>query len=114
MSYEIRKTEYIEGIDISGEVIVMPLELPMYEGSTSSLCSQALNDLGSFLRHQANCELIEDNFDIDNDPVMLDRWSSERGMLSAKLVAVFMALAGCAENLGIDIMQEIWDAPWEV
>lgn len=113
MSYEIRKTEEIEGIDISGQTIVMPLELPMYKGSTADLGSQALHDLGSFLRHQAACETLENSFDMQ-DPAVAELWNSENGMMTAKFVAVLIAMAGIADNLGIDIMEEIWEMPWEV
>ncbi len=113
MSYEIRKSEEIPGIDISGQPFVMPIELPMYKGSTADLGSQALHDLGSFLRHQASCETLEDYFDMQ-DPAVAELWNSEHGMMTAKFVAVLIAMAGIADNLGIDIMEEIWEMPWEV
>lgn len=105
MSYDIRKNE--------DSTLVMPLELPMYEGGTADLGAQALRDLASFLRHQAALETIENNFDLD-DPVALELWKSENGQMVAKFVAVLMALTGCADNLDIDIMQEIWEMPWQV
>lgn len=113
MSYDIRKSVEIPGIDISGQTIVMPLELPMYEGTVSGLGEQAIRDLTSFLRHHAACEVIENNFDT-RDEAIFDLYQAERGQMTAKLIAVFMALTGCAEELDIDLMQEIWEMPWEV
>ena len=105
MSYEVRK---MNGLDV-----VMPLELPMYEGSTSDLGAQALHDLGSFLRHHATCDMLENCFDMQ-DPAVAELWNSENGQMTAKFVAVIMALSGIADNLDIDIMEEIWEMPWKV
>ncbi len=106
MSYDTRKTD-------DGSTLVMPLELPMFEGATPDIGAQALRDLASFLRHQASCDTLLDNFNVE-DPAIMDLYQQESAQMAAKLVSVFMALAGCADNLGIDIMQEIWDMPWEV
>lgn len=113
MSYEIRKSEEIPGIDISGQPFVMPLELPMYTGSTSELGAQALHDLASCLRHHAACETLENYFDLE-DPAIAELYNQENAQLVAKFVAVLMALTGIADNRDIDIMQEIWEMPWEV
>lgn len=106
MSYETRH-------DDNGDTIVMPLELPMYEGSTSELGNQAIRDVASFLRHHAACEVIENNFDM-REPVIFELYQQERAQMTAKLMAVFMALAGCADDLDVDLMEEIWEMPWEV
>ena len=106
MSYETRHKD-------DGATIVMPLELPMFDGGTSELGAQASIDMISFLRHHAACDTIENNFDLD-DPVIFDLYKQEYAQMVAKYIAVIMALAGCADNLGIDIMQEIWEMPWEV
>lgn len=106
MSYDIRRND-------EGATIVMPLELPMYEGNPSTLGEQAIRDLTSFLRHHAACEVIENNFDT-RDEAVFDLYQAERAQMTAKLIAVFMALTGCSEELDIDLMQEIWEMPWEV
>ena len=106
MGYDTRKND-------EGLTVVMPLELPMFDGPTSTMGAQALRDLASFLRHQASCETILDNFDI-NEPEIFDLYQQESAQMATKLVSTFMALASCADNLGIDIMQEIWEMPWEV
>lgn len=106
MSYETRKNS-------QGEFLVMSLDLPMFDGSNEDLGRQTEVCLASFLRHAAVCDWICDNLDITDEAtneVLLE----EHAQASSQLVSLLMGLAGMAENMNIDIMQEIWDMPWEV
>lgn len=111
MSYETRKDE-------NNNLLVMPLELPMYEGGSSDLCRQAIVSLTSCLRHFAVVDTYSDEglYDFDimeyGDIQTFVNQHFEQG--TSQLVSCMMALAGIADNYGIDIMQEIYDAPWEV
>lgn len=106
MAYDIRKTE-------EGETIVLPLELPIYDGLNSELGRQAQVYLTSALRHIAVYDWMEENLDTSDDYIC-ETMGEEKAQAAAQLVNVFMSLAGIADNLGIDIMQEIWDMPWKV
>lgn len=106
MSFDVSKNG-------DGETFVLPLELPMFEGSTADLCRQAEVCLASTLRHAAICDWIVDNLDMGDD-VVRDAYNQEHAQMSSQLTSLFMTLAGISENMGIDIMQEIWDMPWEV
>jgi len=106
MSYDIRKVK-------SGEALVMPLELPMYDGNNSELGRQAQVCLTSFLRHAAVCDWMLDNLDT-RDEAIQESYSQEWSQAASQLASLFTTLSGLAENLQIDIMQEIWDMPWEV
>ena len=106
MSFDVSK-------NTDGETLVLPLELPIFEGSTADLCRQAEVCLASTLRHAAVCDWISDNLDV-YDSVVQDAYKQEYAQMSSQLTSLFMTLAGISENMGIDIMQEIWDMPWEV
>lgn len=106
MSYDIRKND-------EGDTIVMPLELPIFNSSTNDLGRQAEVCLASFLRHASVCDWIEDNLNLE-DEVTLEEYGSELSQASSQLAALFMTLAGIADNMRIDIMREIWDVPNEL
>lgn len=106
MSYEIRKTD-------DGASLVMPLELPIFEGWNSDLGKQACLSLNSFLRHSAIYDWIDSNLDMD-EPSIADAAGQEKAMAASQLISTMMSLMGMADNLGIDIMQEIWEMPWQV
>lgn len=105
MSYETRKNS-------QGDLLVIPLEIPMFNGSNEDLGRQAEICLASFLRHIAVCDWILHNLDADGQNA--EDYSEEWAQASAQLVGLMMALTGMADNIGIDIMQEIWEMPWEV
>ena len=113
MSYEIRRSKEIPGIDISGQPYVMPLELPMFEGWNEELGKQASVSFNSFLRHAAVHDWMDANLDT-SDPSTYEVMGQEKAQAASQLISTLMSLAGMADNLGIDIMQEIWDMPWEV
>ena len=106
MSYDIRRNS-------EGEMLVLPLELPLYAGQVTDFCQQAEVSLASTLRHAAVCEWMEDNLDL-TEPAVYEAYGQEHARLSAKLIHTMISLASLAEKEGIDIMQEIWDMPWEV
>lgn len=105
MSYDILKNP-------DGEVLIMTLELPMFDGNESDLGRQAEVSLASFLRHAAVCEYIDSTFGIDDNT--LDGYSQEYAQAAAQLATLLMSLSGMANLLGIDIMEEIWEMPWSV
>lgn len=106
MSYDIRRNS-------EGEMLVLPLELPLYDGSVSDFGQQAEVSLASTLRHAAVCEWMYENLDL-TDSEVLELYEQERSQMSAKLIHAMISLASIADNMGIDIMQEIWEMPWEV
>lgn len=106
MSYDIRKND-------EGETLVIPLELPMFNSSTADLGRQAEVCLASFLRHAAVCDYIATNLDVD-DPAVLESYNDEYAQAASQITNLFMSLSGMADNLQIDIMQEIWEMPWQV
>lgn len=107
MSYDILKNP-------DGEILIYPLELPMYEGNTAELCQQASVSLISCLRHFAVADAyIEEGFAGED----LVQYGDTRDMLdqhmeqgATQLVSTMMALTSLAHAYGIDIMQEIYDA----
>lgn len=105
MSYEVCKDEM-------GQTLVEPLELPFFSGSNSDLGWQATVAVTSFLRHSAVCDWMDSNLDI-TEPDVYETFGQEKAQAASQLTTALMSLVGMAENLGIDIMQEIWDAPWE-
>lgn len=106
MSYEVRKNN-------EGETLVMPLELPLFDGWNGDLGKQASVSMNSFLRHVAVYDWLDSNLDVD-EPSVAESMDQEKAVAASQLISTLMSLAGIADNLGIDIMQEIWDMPWEV
>lgn len=106
MSYETRTNN-------DGDTLVMPLELPMFDGWNEDLGKQASVSFNSFLRHAAVHDWMDTNLDT-SDPATLEVMGQEKAQAASQLISTLMSLAGMADNLGIDIMQEIWDMPWEV
>ena len=106
MSYDIRRNS-------EGEVLALPLELPLYAGEPGIFCQQAEDSLASTLRHAAVCEWIEDNLDL-TEPEVYEAYGQEHARMSAKLIHTMISLASLADKMGVDIMQEIWEMPWEV
>lgn len=106
MSFEVRK-------NTDGEMFVLPLELPIFDGDPSGLEKQSEICLASALRHAAVCDWISSNLD-ESDPVVQETYDQEHAQLASQLASLFMSLAGIADSFEIDIMQEIWDMPWEV
>lgn len=106
MAYDIRKTE-------EGEPIVLPLEIPIYDGLNSELGRQAQVFLTSALRHIAVYDWMDENLDTSDDYIC-ETMGEEKAQASTQLVNVFMSLAGIVDNIDIDVMQEIWDMPWMV
>lgn len=104
---------YVTRTNNDGETLVMPLELPIFEGTNSALGQQASVSLISFLRHAAIYDWMDTNLDT-SDPATYETMGQEHALASSQLISTLMSLAGMADNLGIDIMQEIWDMPWEV
>lgn len=106
MSYETRT-------NTEGETLVMPLELPIFEGWNEELGRQASVSFNSFLRHAAVYDWMDTNLDA-NDPATYEVMGQEKAQAASQLISTLMSLAGMADNLDIDIMQEIWDMPWKV
>ena len=102
MSYETLRNE-------RNEIIVMPLELPMYTGDASTLGKQAMISLSSCLRHFAVVDALD-----DNELIELDAFQQHFEQGTSQLVSCFLSLAGLADSYGIDIMKEIWEMPWQV
>lgn len=108
MSYDARKSQ-------DGELLVYPLELPMYEGTNSELGQQALSSLCSCLRHFAVVDGIEVEGLIDQDAgEPNDILNKHYAYGIEQLISCMMSLASIADNYGIDIMQELMEAPWLV
>ncbi|MBO5629431.1 MAG: hypothetical protein J5965_10200 [Aeriscardovia sp.] len=108
MSYDARKSQ-------NGELIVYPLELPMYEGNNSELGQQALSALASALRHFAVVDSIEqEGLEDPNAGEPNDILNTHYAHGTEQLISCMMSLASIADNYGIDIMQEILEIPWLV
>jgi len=108
MSYATRKNQ-------DNEIIVYPLELPMYDGNNSEMGRQATVALASCLRHFAVVDAIiqdglEDPNVEDHDDILNKHFSQG----TEQLISCMMALASMADNYGIDIMHEIMEVPWLV
>lgn len=98
-----------------GEMLIMPLELPMYEGNNRELSQQASISLTRSLRHFAVVDAIVENNVVD--PTAGETGSfidSEYSIAANQLVRTIIALVSLAHSYGIDIMQEIYDLPWMV
>lgn len=106
MSYEARKNN-------DNEIVVYPLELPMYEGTNSEMGRQATVSLASCLRHFAVVDaILEDGLEdpnIENPDDILHKHFDQG---TEQLISCMMALASIADNYQIDIMQEILEVPW--
>lgn len=111
MAYDIR-------VNSDGEMLVLPLELPLYDGTTEDLGRQALVSLCSFLRHAAVADayLNEGQADIDilEHGETSDSFDQHMASAASQLSSTMMALASLANLYNIDIMQEIWEMPWKV
>lgn len=106
MSYELQRGQ-------NGELLVYPLELPMYHGNTADLARQAQVSLTSCLRHFAILDAITDEPLVDPSPQERNGVYEQHFWQGAQqLSATLMALVSLADLYGIDIMQEIYDAPW--
>jgi hypothetical protein len=102
-------------INSDGEMLVMPLELPMYDGNNRELSQRASTSLTSSLRHFAVVDAIVENNVVD--PTAGETGSfieAEYSMAANQLVSTIVALVSLAHNYEIDIMQEIYDLPWMV
>ena len=106
MSMDVRKTD-------DGCAIILPLELPVVEGSVQTLGQQAEVCLASLLRHSAICDWIQANLNMESQDV-LECYEQEHAQAVSQLSAAFMTLAGIAVELNADVMHDIWNAPWEV
>lgn len=106
MSYEARK-------NADGEIIVYPLELPMYEGNNPEMGRQAAVSLASCLRHFAVVDaILQDGLEDPDEGEPNDALNTHFAQGTEQLISCMMSLASMADNYGIDIMQEIMDVPW--
>ena len=98
-----------------GELLVYPLELPMYEGTNRELAQQSSVLLTSCLRHFAVVDALESGDVVDlsagdgNDIL-----NTEYAQATEQLIGTLINLVSMADNYGIDIMQEIFEVPWQV
>lgn len=98
-----------------GEMLVYPLELPMYDGDSRALGQTASVNLTSALRHFAVVDAIGiDGLEDPNQENQHDIFDRELDIGSQQLISVMIALASLADLYGIDIMQEIYEIPWNV
>lgn len=95
-----------------GETISIPLELPIFDGDTTDICEKAQVSLASTLRHAAVLEWMSNNLDLE-DPEVFELYGQEHDKFSAKLCYSMIALASLSDRFDVDIMQEIWETPWE-
>lgn len=106
MSYDILRNP-------DGEILVMPLELPMYDGTTEDLGRQAMVGLCSFLRHAAVVDYYTDEGHLDNDILQYgevsESFEQHMEIAASQLSSTMMTLATLADKYGIDIMQEIME-----
>lgn len=108
MSYGARKNE-------NGELLIYPLELPMYEGSNSEMGRQATVALASCLRHFAVIDaIVDDGLEDPNEGEPNDVLNTHYAQGVEQLISCMMSLASIADNYHIDIMQEILEVPWMV
>lgn len=108
MSYSARKNQ-------DNEIIVYPLELPMYDGNNSEMGRQATVALTSCLRHFAVVDaIVQDDLEDPNVEDPNDILNKHFSQGTEQLISCMMALASMADNYGIDIMHEIMEVPWLV
>lgn len=93
-----------------GEVLLYPLELPLYEGTSRSLSQTAAINLTSALRHLAVVDAFVDN-DLINEYTG-DMVQQEFDMATTQLISTMCCIASIADMYNIDIMQEIMQVPW--
>ena len=106
MGFDIRKSN-------DGALITYPIELPLYDADSTVLARNVQNNTVSMLRHLAVADTLITYLDPD-EPVVAESLNQEKAYISSLLVGSLCALASIADNLGIDIMQEIYEVPWEV
>lgn len=106
MSYDILKNP-------DGEILVMPLELPMYDGTAEDLGRQAMVGLCSFLRHAAIVDYYTDEGSLDDDILQYgevsESFEQHLTIAATQLASTMMTLASLADKYQIDIMQEVME-----
>ena len=108
MSYEARRNQ-------DGEMLVYPLELPMYEGNNVEMGRQATVALASCLRHFAVVDgIMEEGLEDPDAGEPNDILNKHYAQGTEQLISCMMSLASMADNYGIDIMQELMEVPWLV
>lgn len=93
------------------ELEVYPLELPVHDGNTRSFGQDATVNLTSCLRHFAVADFILDNNLEEEREEELDQ---EIALATGQLISVLTNLVSLANLYHIDIMQEIYEVPWEL
>ena len=97
----------------SGELLVYPLELPLYDGSNEDMGRQATVALASCLRHFAVVDgIIDEGLEDPNAGEPNDIVTTHLSQGTSQLISCMMSLASIANNYGIDIMQELLEVPW--
>lgn len=98
-----------------GEMLVYPLELPLYEGDSRELGQKSIVNLASALRHFAVVDAIDlSGLQDPNEENPTDIFDKEFDLASQQLISSMIALASLADYYGIDVMREIYEIPWEV
>lgn len=106
MSYSVRKNN-------DGEILVYPLEIPMYDGNNPEMGRQAEVALASCLRHFAVVDAILDGEVIDpTEDEPNDALNTHYAQGSEQLISCLMCLLSLADNYTLDIMQELLEVPW--
>lgn len=93
------------------EILIYPLELPVQDGDTRKFGQNATVNLASCLRHFAVADFILDN-NLDEDRE--EELDQEISLGTTQLISVLTSLVSLANLYNIDIMQEIYEVPWEV
>ena len=98
-----------------GEMLVYPVELPMYDGDSRELGQKAISNLASSLRHFAVVDAIAiHGLEDPNEENPNDIYHKEFDLGTQQLISTMISLASLANHYNIDIMQEIYEIPWEV
>lgn len=108
MSYDARKNQ-------EGEILLYPLELPMYNGNNAELGRQATISLTSCLRHFAIVDaVLDDEVLVPDEDETNNSVNTHYSQGIEQLISTIMSLVSIADNYGIDIMEEINEVPWLV
>ena len=103
MSYNLKKDEL-------GAIYISSFELPLYEGNEEDLARQAQVTLTSCLRHLA---VVDEYMAISNPTELNEPLMQHFEQAGTQLISCMMTLTSIADLYGIDIMQEVYAAPWE-
>lgn len=108
MSYSVRKNN-------NGEILVYPLEIPLYEGDNAEMGRQATVALASCLRHFAVVDalLVNEVFD-PTEGEANDALTTHYSQGAEQLISCLMSLVTIADNYNLNIMQEILEVPWMI